>query len=728
MADNSSFELTETIYNQELLDLIKTINPKHSCLTEGEQLTIRKIQTHEPDVLYSKPKSQIGRYVVHQSAFVEINSEWRHSLCGTNNIVRCDFRSSAPTELHNYSTEHEMNTPHLYQYTNDRASVWAKMTEHFGTDNKQNKQLINSLSFGGTVSAWGKRHNIKLTKTKIAKVPFLAGFENDVSQIIKRLQSTNDPLYHECYNYTKNFKGKDHNEEHSALANWCYEREAQQIRQLITHCGKIGLYVSSYINDEVHIDLNKSSAFDDANVDTLKQWVKIKFKKTLTIEPIVPSEEVLERVHAILDEQTEPSLDYEAVKEDFEKTHAKINDPCCYICTTPNHKNKLNVYSEKGLDERYRNLPCDKGLFVKFWREDPHIRTYEYMDLFPPPLICPKECFNLWSGFAVEQWEPDMENGPAAWDMFNEIVKVNCEENEEMFEYMSDLLAQTFQSPGVLAQIAVIILSPETGTGKGAFLSALKALMGDECAFKTNDPQKEVFGAFNAQVKGKILIHLEEVEKAKTKHITEQMKDIIDSDTLNINEKYKTTITVHNFGRVIATSNNTDPITIQQNDRRFFATRCTKKYQQNVEFFAKFKEVVTDNKGNLRYIFDRIMEREITRKNWIQSRPLGRDYKSIQSGSVKSEIHWLHNLCQSAKSEPHCFLASEKWYEYYKEYLTDYFPTYEKPNVNRFGRMMTAFSEESMGIEKTSQGQRKGYKLWFETLREYLDTKYKGQI
>lgn len=36
--------------------------------------------------------------------------------------------------------------------------------------------------------------------------------------------------------------------------------------------------------------------------------------------------------------------------------------------------------------------------FMKIWLQDQHMRTYEYMGTYPPPMICPRHTYNCWTG------------------------------------------------------------------------------------------------------------------------------------------------------------------------------------------------------------------------------------------------------------------------------------------------------------------------------------------
>jgi len=736
MATHSSFQLTERIYNTELLDLVKKINSRHTCLSDDEKRVIKNIQNHKSEIAYTKPKSGIGRFQVGaQPAFVTINKEWRHSLCGEGNIVGLDFVNSAPTDLWNYSQDQGLSTPALYQYVNERQAIWATMSEHLGTDNNQNKKLINALTFGGTIASWAKKNNIKIpSKTKIAKVKFLANYEQDIAEIKRNLQSTKNELYLECYNFTKNFKQKEWNEEGSALANWCYETEAIQIRKFMEHCESRKLVVSSYINDEVHLDLNLSVALDE---ESLKQWVKENCRKRLTITSVVPFEEVLVRVKEILDLQVEPSMDYETVKEEFEKTHAKINYPLVYICTEPTHNNELPTYKRKDLLERYENKPCvingKEHPFAKTWIGDPHIRSYEYQDLYPFPEVCPPTCFNLWFGYDVDKWETKLTEDSEAVKMFRELLFINCGETQDMFDFVQKFIAHMFQFPGKRCEIALIIIG-SYGTGKSKLVETLKEMMGEGCSVMTTNPKRDIFGNFNHSVKGKFLVHLEEPNKSKTIDIEQDLLSFITARNNLINQKYKDGLTVRNYSRVIATTNSKTPVKIDVNDRRYCVTRCTDKYIQNTAHFAKYDQVVLNNKSGLRAIYDWLMSIDIPEDyNWL-GRPQSDHYKLMQAQSVPNEWLWLHYLSEQGGTGDMVdnnggveFGQTSKWFRHYHTWLEDYGYKYGT-DLRTFGVMLMGMVKDDMGIKHEPSKSRKGYKFYYQEIKENINKRYAGLI
>ena len=56
------------------------------------------------------------------------------------------------------------------------------------------------------------------------------------------------------------------------------------------------------------------------------------------------------------------------------------------------------VHNEKTNELDYVEVNC-----INSWILDDKMRTYDDMNLYPPPLICPKNIFNLWTPFYAAQ-------------------------------------------------------------------------------------------------------------------------------------------------------------------------------------------------------------------------------------------------------------------------------------------------------------------------------------
>jgi hypothetical protein len=94
-------------------------------------------------------------------------------------------------------------------------------------------------------------------------------------------------------------------------------------------------------------------------------------------------------------------------KTEFELNHCKIINKSIYIKQTEDE----NIFlSKKDLINAYEHITCtvpdcDKvKLFINTWTTgNDKIRCYESFGIFPPPLVCPDNVYNLWMPFEAEK-------------------------------------------------------------------------------------------------------------------------------------------------------------------------------------------------------------------------------------------------------------------------------------------------------------------------------------
>src|SRR5271170_46209 len=108
-------------------------------------------------------------------------------------------------------------------------------------------------------------------------------------------------------------------------------------------------------------------------------------------------------------------------------------------------------------------------------------------------------------------------------------------------------------------------------------------VLGSKISTKTSN-ERVITEQFNKELEGKVLFILEEMFNSKsTDWITfaNRLKDFINSDTLMIEEKYKTPYSVTNITNIIINSNNSKTIRLDREDRRYFIPDISNKYVEN---------------------------------------------------------------------------------------------------------------------------------------------------
>ena len=165
--------------------------------------------------------------------------------------------------------------------------------------------------------------------------------------------------------------------------------------------------------------------------------------------------------------------------------------------------------------------------------------------------------------------------------VINHMREVHCSSDKKQELYMMGLVLRI--TIGQKMRKSMFLYSGP-GTGKTMLTWFLRNMvLGEKITTKTAN-ERIITGQFNKELEGRVLLILEEMSNSKsTDWITfaNRLKDFIDSDTLTIEEKHKTSYPVTNITNLIINSNNSKTIRLDKNDRRYFIPDISEKYVEN---------------------------------------------------------------------------------------------------------------------------------------------------
>jgi len=353
-----------------------------------------------------------------------------------------------------------------------------------------------------------------------------------------------------------------------------------------------------YYNRTINCDrLTIATIFDySKNNKTEFNKIKTKYRK---LEEKKKKLEMLEEI------ESNNSAEFEIMKDEFELTHFKIINNNCYIKLTPKNtlflsrKEITDMYIHKkfmGYDEK-GNLK--KIGFIDRWISCEDILEFENCDYYPNPILCPPNCYNLWTGFAVEKYSEDICSEEELQIILNHI-KLICGGDNRVYEYMLDWFAHIFVYPE--QKIGIMpIFQGTTGTGKSIILNMIKYMIGaDKCGF-TNNAKDEVFGSFNPIMSGKIFMELAELDFLATKGLEGKFKSLITDEVVSINDKGVKLRNEISYHRFIATTNEDIPIKITSNDRRILLIESSDSMRGNTEYFNQLGLLIKNTKVQKRF-------------------------------------------------------------------------------------------------------------------------------
>jgi hypothetical protein len=314
------------------------------------------------------------------------------------------------------------------------------------------------------------------------------------------------------------------------------------------------------------------------------------------------------------DDEDEYGDDYENMKAEFEKQHAKIVENSLFVKKNIEN-NRFITFKKEGLMTSYEHMNYKKYVlvgdevkiikvsFIHTWLKDENILKYNTMDVYPPPLICPSNVYNLWTPFAMELVK-DFNDKPDVIDTIKRHLLILCGNDQPVADYLLNWMAQMVQFPAVKTTMPVFV--SDEGAGKGTLVYLLRKLLGDGKMLKTSSCDN-VFGHFNGLMASAFLVNLDELEPKELRMLEGKMKEGITEATLVINGKGQPQYTINSFHRYIMTTNKEELVLIHmptsKDDRRKFIIRCSDEliadpekpdYEDKKRYFENFYAMLDD--------------------------------------------------------------------------------------------------------------------------------------
>lgn len=208
---------------------------------------------------------------------------------------------------------------------------------------------------------------------------------------------------------------------------------------------------------------------------------------------------------------------------------------------------------------------------VRMWKASENRRTVMPSDVvFDPTNTCdPRRCINLYDGFAMEPTKCK----PAEVDVMLELLRHlcdNCATTDQSIEavmhWVLCWLALPLQRPGAKPRSALVFHGPQ-GTGKNLFFDVIRSVYGK---YGVMVGQTQLEDKFNDWLSAKLLvIGNEVVTRQELYHNKNILKWVITEEQIPIRVMQQGTRWESNHANVIFLSNESQPLVLEDNDRRY---------------------------------------------------------------------------------------------------------------------------------------------------------------
>lgn len=554
---------------------IRFENEKHQLLMLKKQVKNGKLK-----VSYKKPKYGLGRVYPSKSlSLCSIRREIRHTLA-FGKYIDIDIANCHPELLKQICDNNKIKTRYLKQYVENREVILEQTQTHYNCTRDEAKTLFIILAYYGAIDTW--------KKTDKEPFDFIIDYQNELKVIGSKIIEANPQLIAIVK------KEQKKNPTGSAVSIFLQEKE-----RLILECIYEYLLSKKIINNNDcvlcfdGIMIQKNKYYPDLLIELSKVIEDTTgFKLKLTEKEL--NEHYLDDLN---DEIDKDSFEYK--KMEFEKNHCKIINKSVYIKQT----NDDNIFlSKKMLKDAYEHITCGENkngtprLFIDQWTTgNDSIRCFDNFDIYPYPLVCPENTYNLWTQYEAEKIDTYTPNLEALNVILNHI-KILCNNEQVVADYFIKWIGQMIQYPAVKT-ICPTMISNE-GAGKGTLNKLIQNMLGSKKCLETTNPSRDVWGQFNGCMSSAFFVNLNELSKKDTLEAEGKIKALITDGNLVINSKGTNQFEIKSYHRFFITTNKLEPISTSSGDRRNLIIRSSDelcpKTKKNVDYFTKLHQYLDD--------------------------------------------------------------------------------------------------------------------------------------
>lgn len=650
----STFKTEFTLdIDYQILDLI--LNSDNEAFTEDrKKLLVPLVNNINKDTNTLKVKHNnrfdMGRFYPNNSISpICVSRHIKHTLFHYLDWVDLDMVKGHPSILFNIAKNNGVYLPSFERYLNEPNVVLNEMIQFYSCDDDlpltkdDVKSIFNIKIYGGTHKTWVEqmgKEGKEIGTNSIA--PFEKEFENECRVLIDLVYLNNPQISEKVKGDTNNeFKLKN-----KVMSYFCGTIE----NDILFICYKF-LLKKGLIQDKKCALEYDGLCFKNPNSENLEEDIielnyKIKTDTKLNVKMCLKKydslyihDEIIEKRHFLSlpvatevmeipiitqkekDDEKKIILTgwdfYNDWKEKFELMHFKVINKSFFIKYIKNEFGfieEFKVFTKTDIIISYEHItfeimtafgPTTKYC-IKEWINDSTMRKYEDIKILPPPLICPKHIFNLWTPFYA-----DTLNEMYVWNILDttenvkndlitkcEIIinhlKILCDHNETDFIYLQRWIGQMLKYPAL--KTTCITFISEEGAGKGTLLYLLSRIMGEVKVFETTEPDKYVWGSFNGLMKDCFLVNCNELELKAQQEAEGKIKGLITDGPFTINEKNIKAFRLKSFHRFMMTSNKEVPIKTHSKDRRNKIIRCSDEKCNDKEYFDKLRSYIDDDR------------------------------------------------------------------------------------------------------------------------------------
>jgi hypothetical protein len=652
--NQKNFEFTETIDMDKFKIIIDNFNETMGLMRDstngynfidlqGSLTILKKIYDERLDsnkISYKQTKSSPdGRFFSITGSLQGISRRIRHTI-GKDIYYDIDIKNCHPVILLWYCKNNGIECKSVEYYINNREKCFADLMPVFNLDRDSIKSGLLSIMNGG----FGFKNVEK------CKELWFIDFYNEMIGIHKAIVEMNPDILKTVISQ----KGKDYYNLHGSVVNKILcKYENFILLHMMYFCEKKNVRIGALCFDGLMIYKN---SIDDLNSFLVLMTEFVKEKTGIPVK--IVDKDMNEHIdltgmrpNISIVRYSEKKNDYSSMKEEFEKTHFKcVGSGLYYEIKNDSIKVRtrtdlLNSYEHMVFEDKDKKGHITELPFINAWVKDKNIRRFDEVELYPPPLHCPENHFNLWTGYRIDKVSLD-DLSPETYEFLDDALETYLNHFKlitgECFDYCLKWYALMIQKPGIKPNVCINIKSLQ-GLGKemGGY-TPIEKIFGSKYCLKTQD-MNVIFGPFNNAIEGKIFVCLDEMNMGISAKLEEEIKVLITTGTTNINNKGIKSYEAKSLIHLVSFSNRDFPFKIPEDDRRNIAVDRSDISVPGYDYFNKLISLI-DNDLVIRKIFDFFMAIDISDFKPKEDRPKTAFMDELKEISRPLELQFLIDL------------------------------------------------------------------------------------
>lgn len=379
----------------------------------------------------------------------------------------------------------------------------------------------------------------------------------------------------------------------------------------------------------------------------------------------------------------EENEEYAAMKKEFEERACVIGCKVMYKQTNGRFEIMSNGdASVKWMNKTFRKWDdgkMKKESFYYWWMRDPARKEYDRMDFLPPPLVCPPEVFNQYTGMAAEKLPPVPDE--EVMDLIRPIVRhiaLIMPDGDGGCFFALNVFAQLIQTPGIKSEVALVLrdvhrlLAEGGGNGKNLLLEFVgDKVIGEEyvVTIANND---DLYNPFTEHLEHKLLVFVPEANGAVNGKQINYLREMVTQKKRSINRKGVPKYDQLDHARYIFATNNENPMGSSggtPGDRRFAYYDVDTSHREDKAYFGELKAAMDDPRV-ARAFYQYLMAFKCYKNplEFQMNRPHTKAWKSLRRMNVAPVLRWvIHRVEQEEPIDAEANTLYKEWTEWMAE-------------------------------------------------------------